>query len=51
MAGAGQLETQTALAGCTRPISLTLLILAATLLLLVILPAMPRTHEQAFTEA
>jgi TctA family transporter len=35
----------------TRPISLTLLILAAILLLLVILPAVRRTREQAFTEA
>jgi TctA family transporter len=35
----------------TRPISLTLLILAAILLLLVVLPAVRRTREQAFTEA
>jgi putative tricarboxylic transport membrane protein len=35
----------------TRPISLTLLILAAILLLLVILPAVRRTRAQAFTEA
>jgi TctA family transporter len=34
-----------------RPISLTLLILAALLLLLVVLPAFRRTREQAFTEA
>jgi putative tricarboxylic transport membrane protein len=35
----------------TRPISLTLLIMAAILLLLVILPAVRRTRAQAFTEA
>jgi len=35
----------------TRPISLTLLILAALLLLLVVLPAFRRTREEAFTEA
>src|SRR5215510_1287592 len=35
----------------SRPISLTLLVLAAILLLLVILPAVRRTREQAFTEA
>jgi putative tricarboxylic transport membrane protein len=34
-----------------RPISLTLLIMAALLLLLVILPAFRKTREQAFTEA
>src|SRR6185295_5010727 len=35
----------------TRPISLTLLIMAALLLLLVVLPAFRRTREEAFTEA
>jgi TctA family transporter len=34
-----------------RPISLTLLILAALLLLLVVLPAFRKTREEAFTEA
>ena len=34
-----------------RPISLTLLVMAALLLLLVVLPAFRRTREQAFTEA
>jgi len=34
-----------------RPISLTLLIMAALLLLLVVLPAFRRTREEAFTEA
>src|SRR5882724_11382881 len=35
----------------TRPISLTLLIMAALLLLLVVLPAFRKTRAQAFTEA
>ncbi len=35
----------------SRPISLTLLIMAAILLLLVVLPAVRRTRAQAFTEA
>jgi TctA family transporter len=35
----------------TRPISLTLLILAALLLALVVLPAFRKTREEAFTEA
>jgi TctA family transporter len=35
----------------SRPISLTLLIMAAVLLLLVVLPAVRRTRAQAFTEA
>jgi len=34
-----------------RPISLTLLIMAALLLLLVVLPAFRRTRAEAFTEA
>jgi putative tricarboxylic transport membrane protein len=35
----------------TRPISLTLLIMAALLLLLVVLPAFRKTRAEAFTEA
>jgi len=35
----------------SRPISLTLLIMAALLLLLVVLPAVRRTRAEAFTEA
>jgi putative tricarboxylic transport membrane protein len=34
-----------------RPISLTLLIMAALLLMLVVLPSFRRTREEAFTEA